>query len=156
MTPAECNRQVLDPALDLLPARFDSPAARIELLAIGLQESELIYRRQYKGPARGLWQHEEIGVAGVFLNNARIGRIAEDIAIKRHVKPDSRAVYVALEHDDILAAAIARLTLALDPNPLPTDYQAGWSAYLRAWRPGHPRPEDWPNNWKQAVEALAL
>ena len=69
-------RDVIGPALSRLPARMDSLAVRVLLLAIGLQESRMTYRRQLGGPARGLWQAERGtpetrgGVTGVLLHPA--------------------------------------------------------------------------------------
>ncbi|OMG90710.1 hypothetical protein [Achromobacter xylosoxidans] len=42
----------INPTLALLPAAMDTPAARVMLLAIGLQESRFVRRRQIGGPAR--------------------------------------------------------------------------------------------------------
>ena len=47
---------VIPAALHMLPGHMDSPEARAMLLAIGLQESKLTYRRQVGGPAHGFWQ----------------------------------------------------------------------------------------------------
>ncbi len=55
MTPAEALASAVVPALSLLPGKMDTPEARVMLLAIGLQESHLTFRRQRPtGPARGL------------------------------------------------------------------------------------------------------
>ena len=55
--------QIMDdavrPAMALLPARMDTPEADCMLLAIGLQESRFVHRRQIGGPARGFWQFEK-------------------------------------------------------------------------------------------------
>lgn len=67
------------PALALLPAKMDTPAARVMLLAIGLQESRFEHRRQLVGnpprptvPAKSFWQAEQGGgmVHGVRLHSA--------------------------------------------------------------------------------------
>ena len=39
----------IEPALRLLPAALDTPEARVMLIAIGLQESRLVHRRQLVG-----------------------------------------------------------------------------------------------------------
>lgn len=156
MTPTQCNADILTPALALLDSRTDSRAARVMLLAIGLQESALIYRRQMPtGPARGLWQFEEGGGVNGVLRHPASADHAQLACLVRHVKPESRAVWVALEHDDILAACFARLLLWTDPKPLPTEQGEGWSYYVRNWRPGKPHPDRWPANWQKATEALA-
>ena len=43
-------------ALALLPSAMDTPQAHCMLLAIGLQESRFVHRRQIGGPACGFWQ----------------------------------------------------------------------------------------------------
>ncbi|WP_199533145.1 hypothetical protein [Thiopseudomonas alkaliphila] len=59
----------IDPALALLPARMKSKKAVVMMLAIGLQESRFIHRRQIKGPARGFWQFEKGGGVYGVLNH---------------------------------------------------------------------------------------
>lgn len=127
----------LTTALRLLPSRMTSPEAEAMLLAIGLQESLLIHRRQIGGPARGLLQFETGGVRGVLEHQAS-RQPARAVCAARGVQPTTAAVYAALEHDDVLAMAIARLLLWTDPKPLPElgDADAAWALYLRTWRPG--------------------
>lgn len=154
MSPAECNETILTPALQLLPAKMDSVAARRMLLAIGLQESLLIYRRQIKGPARGLWQFEEGGgVLGVLRHPASADE-AEHVCNLRMVKPAPRAVWMSLETDDILAACFARLLLWTDPQPLPDTADAAWRYYLRTWRPGKPHEHTWRRFWDESGEVF--
>jgi hypothetical protein len=154
MTASECNETILAPALKLLPDKMDSIAARRMLLAIGLQESRLIYRRQIKGPARGLWQFEEGGgVTGVGRHSASRDE-AEHVCNSRMVKFAPRAVWMALETDDILAACFARLLLWTDPQPLPERADEGWQYYLRTWRPGKPHAHTWKRFWDEAKEAV--
>lgn len=148
----------VDPALALLPAAMDSPAARCMLLAIGLQESRFVHRRQIGGPARGFWQFEKGtrasrgGVWGVYLHPASKDRLAA-LCKARSVACDPDAIYAALEYDDILAAGVARLLLWTDPKALPRigDADAAWSLYLRTWRPGKPHPQTWLGLYAQAV-----
>lgn len=154
MTPTECNDTILTPALELLPGKMDSISARRLLLAIGLQESRLVYRRQIKGPARGLWQFEEGGgVLGV-LRHPASSEEAEHVCNSRMVKAEPRAVWLALEVDDILAACFARLLLFTDPAPLPETADEGWRYYLRCWRPGKPHEKTWRRFWDQAKESV--
>lgn len=65
-------------------------------------------------------------------------------------------VHAALEHDDVLAAAFARLLLWTDPFRLPTksDAAGGWDLYLRTWRPGKPHPARWPARYAAAVREI--
>lgn len=149
------NRAVLTPALELLPSRMDSIPARVMLLAIGLQESRLIHRRQIRGPARGLWQFERGGGVRGVLNHAASRDLAREVCEERRVRPTMDAVYVALEGDDILAACFARLLLWTDPTPLPPvpHAPAAWSLYLRTWRPGKPHRHTWEELYRQAAAA---
>lgn len=147
----------IDQAMRLLPERMDTPAARVMLLAIGLQESGFKARRQMDGgPARGYWQFERGGgVLGVMGHRA-VQYLAQDVCRARGVEWSTGAVHDALEHDDVLAAAFARLLLWTDPKPLPAigNPQEAWALYDRAWRPGKPRPEHWRANYTEAVRSV--
>ncbi|CUJ98422.1 Uncharacterised protein [Achromobacter sp. 2789STDY5608615] len=151
----------LNLGLALLPARMDTPEARVMLLAIGLQESRFVHRRQIGGPARGFWQFEKGtrasrgGVWGVFLHAASKDHLAA-LCKARSVAGDPDAIYGALEYDDVLAAGVARLLLWTDPKALPPvgDADAAWALYLRTWRPGRPHTQTWPALYAQATAAL--
>ena len=153
----------VSPALALLPARMDTPGARVMLLAIGLQDSRFTHRQQIGGPARGFWQFEKGtrasrgGVWGVFLHMASKGHLAV-LCKARSVACDPDAIYGALEYDDVLAAGVARLLLWIDPKALPAigDADAGWALYLRTWRPGRPHPKTWPALYAQAMAAVEV
>lgn len=153
----------VSPALALLPTRMDTPAARVMLLAIGLQESRFTHRQQIGGPARGFWQFEKGtrasrgGVWGVFLHAASKGYLAA-LCKGRSVACDPDAIYSALEYDDVLAAGVARLLLWTDPKALPAigDADAGWALYLRTWRPGRPHAKTWPALYAQALVAVEV
>ena len=156
MSPRELRNGPLAEALLLLPAKMTSPAAEVMLLAIGLQESRLTHRRQIGGPARGLFQFERGGgVAGVLRHPA-----SRDHAVRvcdaRGVAPVPEQVYQRLEHDDVLAAAFARLLLYTDPARLPAvgEVGASWDLYLRTWRPGRPHRHTWGVLYAQAMEAV--
>lgn len=125
---------------------MDSLPARALLLAIAGQEADFRHRWQVidrarpdvRGPARGLWQFERGGgVAGV-LSHPTTQAFAASVCKARGVRPVAAEVHVALERDDVLAAAFARLLLWSDPRalPAPTDSEGGWQLYLRTWRPG--------------------
>lgn len=133
----------INPALDLLPARMDSPAARVMMLAIGLQESRFTHRRQINGPARGFWQFEKGGGVRGVLRHPSSAQHANMLCSVRGVTNSADRVYESLEHDDILAAGFARLLLWTDPMPLPTDKDAAWALYERTWRPGKPHRQTW-------------
>lgn len=169
MTLDEITRTGIDPALQLLPAAMDSPRARVQVLANGLQESGFEARRQLitvrnpstgarelkpLGPATSYWQMERGGgVLGV-LTHRGSKFYAQNVCKARGVDPTSPAVWAAIEHDDVLAAAFARLLLWTDPLRLPAlgDVQGAWNLYARTWRPGKPHPEDWPGNYRQALD----
>lgn len=134
------------PALQLLPEKMDSPAARVMLLAIGLQESRFTERRQLVGkppkpigPAKSFWQGEKGGgmVHGVRMHPATRDA-AEYLYRVRGVQSRDEAIWDAIEYDDVLAAGLARLLLWSDPGRLPAEGDEGraWALYLRTWRPG--------------------
>lgn len=156
MTPREVRNGPVAEALLLLPAKMTSREAEVMLLAIGLQESRLTHRRQIGGPARGLWQFERGGgVAGVLRHP-----VSRDHAVRvcdaRGVAPVPEQVYQRLEHDDVLAAGLARLLLFTDPAKLPGlgDEEGAWQLYLRTWRPGKPHRHTWDALYAQALEAV--
>ena len=142
MTPREARNGPVAEALLLLPAKMTSPQAELMLLAVGLQESELKHRRQHgNGPARSLWQAEQGGgmVAGLLgFHNQDVQDLARGLCAVRGVPAQPRAVWEAIEHDDVLAAGLARLLLYTDPARLPGlgDEEGAWQLYLRTWRPG--------------------
>jgi hypothetical protein len=146
----------ITPALGLLPANRDTREARVMLLAIGLQESRFVHRRQIKGPAVGFWQFERGGGVRGVLAHASSWADARAVCAIRDVEPTSTGVYNSLAHDDILAAAFARMLLWTDPQRLPSlgDADGAWSLYLRTWRPGKPHPETWPALYAQALAAV--
>ncbi|WP_405120759.1 hypothetical protein [Pseudomonas leptonychotis] len=180
MTLTEIRRSAIEPAFLLLPAKMCSPQAEVMLLAIGLQESRFVHRRQMievvregrrvvvpEGPARSFWQAEQGGgmVHGV-LRHHLTGKLAVAVCDARGVKPVNEQVHVAIEHDDVLAAGLARLLLWSDPGRLPLEHDAegGWQLYLRTWRPGaHSRGDQvqkdelrakWGRNYAAAVREV--
>lgn len=147
------QHEAIGPALKLLPARMDSPEARVMLLAIGLQESRFMFRFQkiagkpyQKGPARGFWQFERGGgVIGVMTHD-KTNEDAHRICGLRNVPFDSVLVHARLETDDVLAAVFARLLLWADRKALPkldASHDEAWDCYMRSWRPGKPHRETW-------------
>ena len=142
---------------EVLPGKFDSTAATVMLLAIGLQESRFEHRLQIGGPARGFWQFERGGgVLGV-LNHPSTVRQAKALCVLRGVSPTPTEVYRAIADDDLLACGMARLLLWTDPRdlPLPGDEEGAWDLYLRVWRPGKPHRSTWGELYQQALEGLA-
>jgi hypothetical protein len=149
----QIDEKAIAPAMLLLPMAMDSPRARIQLLAIGLQESALRYRVQHMaGPARGLWMFERGGGVKGVLEFPSTCAIARTACIAHTVTPDAQNAWEALETDDVLAAAFARLLLWTDPHHMPDETQGGWLLYLRTWRPGRPRPDTWPEFYRRAED----
>lgn len=150
----------IEPALALLPLRMSSAEARVMLLATGLQESRFKYRAQktqdpyLKGPAKGFWQFERGGgVIGV-MTHLQSRDFALEVCKARGVTFDSSLVHAALEFDDVLAAAFARLLLWTDRKPLPSlaaPHEDAWQCYLRNWRPGKPHRATWDAFHAQAI-----
>lgn len=133
----------IDAALTLLPPKIANTArksARLLLVTFALQESEGKYRRQHgNGPARSLLQGELGGglVHGVRTHSATRAAAAS-LYFARSVPANDRAIWNAIEHDDVLAFGLGRLLLYSDPLPLPDvgDVEKAWRLYLRTWRPG--------------------
>lgn len=154
----------LDPAFKLLPGAMDTPEARVQLLAIGLQESRLTARRQLvgspprpTGPATGLWQFEQGGGVRGVLEHQASRYWMHRVCHERGVKPVAAQVWRALQHDDILAAAAARLLLFTDPRRLPAigDEAGAWQCYIRTWRPGKPHRQTWGRLYAVACGEVA-
>lgn len=157
MTLSEIRAQAMTPALALLPARMSTAAAEVMLLSITQQEDPEQRRRQWPtGPARGLWQFELAGGVRGVLNHPASRQHALAVCVARGVAPDPAAVWAALERDDVLAAAFARLLLWTDPQALPAtnDPAGGWALYERTWRPGKPHPQRWAPRFAAAVREV--
>jgi len=163
MTLNEIREQAITPALALLPARMSSSEAELMLLVIGLQESRFQHRRQLvgspprpTGPAKSFWQAELGGgmVTGLLrYHDDRVRDLAVGLCAVRGVDPSPRAVWDAIERDDVLAAGLARLLLWTDPARLPAlgDADGAWQLYVRTWRPGKPHRSTWPALYGQAL-----
>lgn len=147
------------PAMKLLPPKMDFPAAHAMILACCLQETDLRHRRQIGGSARGYAQFELHGEIAEVLRHRASAESARAMCRALDIPPSPSRVYQAIEYSDVLAAAFARLLLWRDPEPLPRDRgegsrARGWAIYARMWKPGHPRPEKWPEAYAQAWEAV--
>lgn len=153
MTPAALLALIIRPTLGAMNPRLAGTTAERLLIAIALQESGLAHRRQVGGPARGFWQFERAGVAGVLLHRASS---AEAAALARSLlfPATVEGIYSAIETNDMLACGIARLLLWTDPVPLPDDEAGAWAYYVRNWRPGKPHRERWAANWNTATRAV--
>lgn len=149
----------IDKAFSILPAKMDTRHARIQLAAIGYQESKYLARRQIikkdgnlvqEGPATSYWQFENGRLAGIngVLTHASTATAAKEVCRMCGVLPERMAVWDRMQVDDVLGAAFARLLMWSDSGRIPTNEAEGLAMYLRTWRPGKPRPEEWPDSWK--------
>jgi len=143
---------VIYPGLALLPKQMYSPSAIAMLLTIGFQESRFSYRRQIGGPARGFYQFEQGGgVAGV-LKHYQTAIIINGILDRLQYDRNISTSYAAIEHNDALATAYARLLLWTLPDSLPQkdECDRSWEQYLEAWRPGKPHRQTWNEFYRQS------
>jgi hypothetical protein len=141
---------------EVLSPKFDSPSARIQLLATGLQESRFMDRvQQGGGPAHSFWQEEPNGVKAV-IGHRTVGPVLVSVCNQLGVSPDWQTVYREVINNDVLACVVARLILYADTNPLPQvgDSDGAWKCYIRNWRPGTPRPETWAKYYQLAQEQV--
>lgn len=139
-------------ACQLLPAQMDSLEAKAMLIAIALQESRFEHRVQMQGTAHGFWQFElGGGVRGVLNHPTTHYHI---LSVLDDLEYDELPItsYNAIEHNDILACAYARLLLWTLPDPLTQrgEPDRAWLQYLNAWRPGKPIRETWNIFYRQA------
>ncbi|AUV61902.1 hypothetical protein HWB52_gp87 [Pseudomonas phage Littlefix] len=159
------NKTILDSMFTYFPTGYDTSAARLLLLTIGLQESRFQYRAQLGGgPARGFWQFEEGnekskgGVWGV-LNHYRVGPLAKQFCRQLGIAADPKTVWRAMETNDVLAAGFARLLLLADAKALPKvgAVEDAWECYAkRTWRPGKPHRATWDGFYAQARKELGV
>ena len=164
MTPETFLSRIIDDGLDFL-ASFGGPpvseAARRLLLCIAMQESGATLDARYQGspstapgPARGWWQFEQGGgVAGV-LQHASSKQLAALTCAHLEVVAAPAAVWRAIEGNDLLSCAFARLLVWTDPHALPTTENSGWDCYMRLWRPGKPHRDAWTLNWPRASSCV--
>lgn len=148
---------VVRPANEILGDKFGGAKAEIMLLAIGLQESRFVHRKQVGGPAHGFWQFENGGgVRGVVTHSSSRPHLQAACSALGY-DFNKTDFYNVIPHNDLLACIFARLLLFTDPRPLPEIGQAGlaWDYYIRNWRPGKPHPDTWPGLYMQASSIVA-
>lgn len=146
------GRVVIPAAMAMLPHEMDSVDARIELVAIGLQESRFEHRRQVQGPALSFWQAESGGGFRGLLSHPATRELAREILRTMAYGEPDETDFAAIEHNDILACIGARLLLWTHPGPLPRNAADGWAYYLATWRPGKPRRATWDAFFATAQE----
>jgi hypothetical protein len=162
MTPLRLLVTAIEPALIELATGgiADSPPARRFLLAIALQESRLLRRRQVgsdgaeDGPAASFWQFEKSGGCRGVLRHKVSAPHMRYICALYSVEPTEQALWEAMRYQDIVAAAAGRLLILTLPSALPTTPEQGWAQYLSAWRPGKPHPETWAGHWATAENTV--
>lgn len=152
MSPGLFLQRVVEPGLALLPTYMTSDTARVMLMAIAGQESNLRARAQVGGPALGYWQFEQNGVDGVM---KALPTLAQSTLTTMDVP--TTAAYQALEFSDPLACVFARLLLWSDVAPLPVigDQTGAWTYYTRNWQPGAPDQTRWAAAYTTAVSTVA-
>jgi len=152
MTPKLFEKIAVRPALEMLPANMSSYEAVAMLIAIALQESRLTHRRQIGGPAKSYLQFEQGGGVHGVLTHRSTKDLAADICRRLDYEPISSTVYVAMEHNDVLACVMGRLLLWTVAGPLPQrgQHQYAWDYYVSGWRPGRPHRGTWDAFYDQA------
>ena len=164
MTPNRLLKSAILPALDEL-ATLGLPssvsAARF-MLSIALQESGLKHRRQVVaggeelGPASSYWQFEKGGGCAGVLAFPVVGSMMQNLCDAYNVQKTAQGLWTAMQYQDIIAAAAARLLIYTLPQALPKTAEEGWQQYLRAWRPGKPHPETWAAHWMTASKVTGI
>lgn len=160
MTPHRLLRLAIAPALSELAVTGipNSIQARRFLLAIALQESGLMHRRQLtssgleNGPASSFWQFEQGGGCVGVMRHPAVAARTRVLCANFNVEPTAGGLWEAIRYNDIVAAACARLLVYTLPGKLPELAMEGWVQYVEAWRPGKPHPEKWAANWSLATQ----
>lgn len=155
----EIRRTAIEPALRLLPEGMGGARAEVMLLAIGLQESGFVQRRPDIGPERGFWRaRPDDDMVGIVLRHPFSAPLAVAACDARRVPPIEERVFAALEHDDVLAAAFARLLLHSEGERLPPvgEVADAWTLYCRIWRPAQEQRQSWDRSYALAMDALAF
>jgi hypothetical protein len=154
MTPKELLAIAIIPALTELD--LDSLPARHMLLAIALQETGVMHRRQVTadgreaGPAVSFWQFEKGGACTGVLTHPKCATRMKVFCAGHGITTAPAALWEAMKTNDVLGAAAARLLLYTLPNKLPLASVDGWNQYVAAWRPGKPHKATWDAHWYEA------
>jgi len=153
VSPRNFMLRVIEPGLALVPGYMACDQSRVLLMAIAGQESNWSERRQSGGPALGYWQFEQSGVTGV-LAGVSSGAVLRSILATLDL--DATEVWLAVQYNDPLACAVARLCLWNDVAPLPAvgDIDQAWDYYFVNWRPGKPDRNRWDAAYATAVSGL--
>jgi hypothetical protein len=162
MTPERLLRTAIIPAFAELAVGgiADSFEARRIVMAIALQETELRNRRQVTdtghelGPAMSFWQFERTGGCSELFHNKNTFQRIRKVCVDFNVAPTASALWSAMQYQDMVAAAAARLLVFTRPEALPKTEAEGWDQYVKAWRPGKPHPDKWAGHWATADAAV--
>lgn len=136
----------------------DTQAARRFLVAIALQESRVMYRRQLtpdgrqNGPAVSYWQFERGGGCVGVLTHKSVSDRMKKICAEYDIEQNAQSLWEAMRYNDIVAACAARLLIFTLPSSLPLTAEQGWNQYISAWRPGKPHASTWAKYWQIATE----
>lgn len=160
MTPELFLKTAIVPGVTYLRDKgiADTLAARRMLLAIPLQESGFLHRRQVvadgteTGPASSFYQMESGPMSGCneLLVNVRLKSFTEQACRDFNVVPTRLGIWQAIQFNDVFAVICARLLLYMLPAALPTLQDDGWNQYVAAWHPGKPHPKTWAAAWATA------
>lgn len=149
-------------AYAVLPPEMASPKATALLLAIALQESKALERRQLSsGPARGFWQFERGGALRGVMNHPQtrglLASALKQLRFPEAVNDELECLWL-IEANDAVAAVFARLLLWTLPEALPDEDQPlmAWEQYLRAWQPGKPHRASWNGYFDEAWTRVNL
>lgn len=152
---------ILPAAYRVLPVPMQSARASAMLIAIGLQETKFLARRQYRnGPARGFWQFEERGALwGVVKHPAsreHVINVLRNLRYGATMAKNLPLFHDVLSHNDVLACALARLLLWTDSKPIPDrgEPNTAWAMYMRTWNPGKPHRETWDAYFSEAWDRV--
>lgn len=155
---------IIPAAFALLPGRMSSREAHAMLLAIGLQESNFVARQQGGtkrteglGPAKSWWQFERNGGVKELLESSDTASVLGSVCdVLGYPVRTPASLHEAMEHNDVLAACMARLLLWRDPRTMPSKSAPvkGWAIYIERWRPGAPHPDTWKGYFENAWEIV--
>ena len=147
--------EIIEPGLALLPPALVSDEAAVLLLATGLQESRFVYRRELGGQGLGFWRLSGSMMTQV-LQHPQTARLAQRLCEAAGIECRARTLHAALEFNDGLAAAFARLLLLSAGQGLPPcgRPEQAWLLYLRLWQPQHPSHLSWAPLYRHACHAV--
>jgi hypothetical protein len=90
------------------------------------------------------------------LAHKKAGQWLKEAAAFCDVVASVEALHGAIEHNDILAAALARLALWVHPDAIPETELEAWQLYLSTWRPGKPKAHTWAGHWAKACSLIPV